>query len=279
MKIMIIGPGTMGAGIAQIALQSGSSATIWAREPESLTRGINRIQQGLERSAAKQKITAEQQKKMLANLTGTTDISMVQDCDLAIEAAAEDIEVKKQLFQQLDRWAKPECILATNTSSLSITDIAMSTARPDRVIGMHFFNPAAAMKLVEIIKGALTSPSTFQAIYDLSIKWGKTPVEVEESPGFIVNRILFPMINEAAYTLMEGVASAADIDQALKLGAGHPLGPLELADLVGLDICLAIMQTLYTEFGDSKYRPCPLLKKMVRANKLGHKTGAGFYQY
>lgn len=201
------------------------------------------------------------------------------DCDLVIEAALEEMSIKKSIFKELDEICKPGCILATNTSALSITEIAASTNRADKVIGMHFFNPVPAMKLVELIRGANTSQETYDAIKSLCIKMGKAPVEINEAPGFVVNRLLVPMLNEGMYALMEGVASAEDIDTSMKFGAGHPMGPLALADMIGLDICLKIMETLHSEFGDTKYRPCPLLVKMVRAGKLGRKTGEGFFVY
>jgi 3-hydroxybutyryl-CoA dehydrogenase len=215
----------------------------------------------------------------MARIHGSTDISIVADADLIIEAATEDMEAKKALFAELDQLCKPGTIIATNTSSLSITEIAAATSRPDKVIGMHFFNPVPMMKLVEIIKGLATSDETRDTILELTKSLGKTPVEVNEAPGFVVNRILIPMINEGIGILADGVASAEDIDQAMMLGANHPMGPLALGDLVGLDVCLAIMETLHSEFGEDKYRPHPLLKKMVRAGKLGRKTGEGFYKY
>jgi 3-hydroxybutyryl-CoA dehydrogenase len=228
---------------------------------------------------AKEKISAEEAETVFGRITGSTDINIIADADLIIEAATEDMEAKKTLFAELDKLCKPSAIIATNTSSLSITEIAAATERPDKVIGMHFFNPVPAMKLVEIIKGLATSEETKETILALTESLGKTPVEVAEAPGFVVNRILIPMINEGIGILADGVADAKGIDTAMKLGANHPMGPLELGDLIGLDVCLAIMETLYSEFGDPKYRPHTLLRKMVRAGKLGRKTSIGFYDY
>ena len=269
----------MGAGIVQVLAMHGHEVVMNARHQESVDKGIAKVEKSLAKLVAKEKIAAEAKDAAMALITGTTDIAGVKDADLIIEAAAENMEAKKALFKELDELVGPDCILASNTSSLSITEIAMATSRPDKVVGMHFFNPVPAMKLVEIINGLLTSDETNKAVTDLSAELGKSPVQVKEAPGFVVNRILIPEINEAIEILNEGIASAEDIDTAMKLGCNHPMGPLALGDLIGLDVCLAIMNTLYTEFGDSKYRPSILLKKMVRAGKLGMKTGAGFYDY
>ena len=279
MKVGVIGSGTMGAGIVQVLAQHGHEVVMNARHQESVDKGIAKVEKSLAKLVAKEKIAAEDKDATMALITGTTDIAGVKDADLIIEAAAENMDAKKALFKELDELVGPDCILASNTSSLSITEIAMATSRPDKVVGMHFFNPVPAMKLVEIINGLLTSEETNKVVTDLAAELGKSPVQVKEAPGFVVNRILIPEINEAIEILNEGIASAEDIDTAMKLGCNHPMGPLALGDLIGLDVCLAIMNTLYTEFGDSKYRPSILLKKMVRAGKLGMKTGAGFYDY
>ncbi len=278
-KIGVLGTGTMGAGIIQVLAQSGYEVVLRARRQTSVDKGIATVSKNLDRMVAKEKITAEDKEAIMARIQGSTDIEIIKDADLVIEAATEDMEAKKALFAELDALCKPETIIATNTSSLSITEIAAATSRPDKIIGMHFFNPVPAMKLVEIIKGLATSEETKATILDLSRKLGKTPVDVEEAPGFVVNRILIPMVNEGIGILADGVATAEDIDEAMKLGANHPMGPLALGDLIGLDVCLAIMEVLYKEFGDTKYRPHPLLRKMVRANKLGRKTGEGFFKY
>lgn len=277
--IGVLGTGTMGAGIIQVLAQNGYEVVLRARRQTSVDGGIARVTKNLERMVAKEKITEEKKDEILSRVKGSTDISIVKDADLIIEAATEDLEAKKALFAELDELCKPETILATNTSSLSITEIAAATKRPDRVVGMHFFNPVPVMKLVEIIKGLATSDETRDTILALTAALQKTPVEVAEAPGFVVNRILIPMINEAIGILADGVATAEGIDDAMKLGANHPMGPLALGDLVGLDVCLAIMDVLYEEYGDPKYRAHTLLRKMVRGNKLGMKTGEGFYVY
>ncbi len=279
MKIMVLGAGTMGAGIVQTAAQAGFEVVVRDIKQEFVDRGIAGIDKLLSKNVDKGRMTAEDKAAVMGRISGTVDMGAAADCDLVIEAALEVMDIKKAIFKELDSICKPECILASNTSALSVTEIAAATGRADKVIGMHFFNPVPAMKLVEVIRGASTSQATYDAIKDLSVKMGKSPVEINEAPGFVVNRLLIPMLNEGMYCLMEGVANAADIDTSMKFGAGHPMGPLALADMIGLDICLKIMETLYKEFGDPKYRPCPLLAKMVRANKLGRKTGEGFFAY
>ena len=278
-KIFVVGAGTMGSGIAQVFAENGFDVIIRDVDIKFVERGLGVIENNLKKSVEKGKITEEEKNKVLGRIKGTVDINEAKDADFVIEAAIENMEIKKQIFKELDNICKEGTILATNTSSLSITEIASSTARPEKVIGMHFFNPVPVMKLVEVIKGMKTSEETFNTVKELAQKLGKTPVEVNEAPGFVVNRILIPMINEAIGVLADGVASASDIDEAMKLGANHPIGPLALSDLIGNDVVLAIMEVLYQEFGDSKYRPHPLLRKMVRAGLLGRKTGKGFFEY
>ncbi len=276
---MVLGAGTMGAGIVQNAAASGFEVIVRDIKQEFVDKGIKGIEKNLTKMVDRGKLDAAAKDATMARISGTTDMADAKDCDLVIEAALEVMEIKKSIFKELDGICKPECILASNTSALSITEIATATKRTDKVIGMHFFNPVPAMKLVEIIRGADTSQATFDAIKAMSEQMGKAPVEINEAPGFVVNRLLIPMLNEGMYAVMEGVATPADVDTSMKFGAGHPMGPLALADMIGLDICLKIMETLYKEFGDPKYRPCPLLVKKVRAGKLGQKSGEGFFVY
>ncbi|MCI6992072.1 MAG: 3-hydroxybutyryl-CoA dehydrogenase [Bacillota bacterium] len=277
--IGVLGSGTMGAGIMQVCALAGYNVVQRSRRQTSVDGGRATVEKKLAKLVAKEKLTQEDMDAAMARISGSTDLEIMKDADFIIEAATEDMEAKKALFKDLDELCKPECIIATNTSALSITEIAAATGRPDKIIGMHFFNPVPAMKLVEVVKGLATSEETREVVLGLCADFKKTPVDVEEAPGFVVNRILIPMINEAIGILADGVADAEGIDTAMKLGANHPMGPLALGDLIGLDVCLAIMETLYREFGDTKYRPHPLLRKMVRANKLGMKTGVGFFDY
>lgn len=278
LKIAVIGSGTMGSGIAQV-LAPKHKVVVRDILPEALEKAKDRIHKGYEKNVAKGRMTEAEMKVAIENLTTSDKIEDIKDCDLIIEAATENPKIKKAIFQELDEVCDEKTILASNTSSLSITDIGAATKRPEKVIGMHFFNPVPAMKLVEVISGYLTAEEVKSTIIELSKEIGKTPVEVAEAPGFVVNRILIPMINEGIGIFAEGVASAEDIDQAMKLGANHPMGPLELGDLIGLDVVLAIMDVLYDEFRDPKYRAHALLRKMVRAGQLGRKTGKGFYEY
>ncbi|MDD7463661.1 MAG: 3-hydroxybutyryl-CoA dehydrogenase [Anaerococcus sp.] len=278
MKVAVIGSGTMGAGIAQV-MATKHEVILRDVVKEALEKAQKTIDKNLTRLVDKEKIDSAEKERIIGNITISDDIQDVKDCDLVIEAASENPEIKKAIFKELDEVCDEKTILASNTSSLSITEIGAATSRPEKVIGMHFFNPVPMMKLVEVIRGKKTADDVNTFIIDLSKEIGKTPVEVEEGPGFVVNRVLIPMINEAIGIYADGLASAEDIDTAMKLGANHPMGPLALGDLIGLDIVLAIMEVLYNEFGDSKYRPHPLLRKMVRAGELGRKSGVGFYDY
>jgi 3-hydroxybutyryl-CoA dehydrogenase len=278
-NIVVIGAGTMGNGIAHTAAASGFDVTLLDVAQEFVDRGMSTISSNLQRGVDKGKMTADEKQAVLGRIRSTTDVELVREADLVIEAIIENLAAKVQLFERLDRLTKPECILASNTSSISITRIAAATKRPEKVIGMHFMNPVPVMTLVEVIRGIATSDDTYQKVEALSKTMGKTPIEVNDYPGFIANRVLMPMINEAIFTLYEGVATADAIDGVMKLGMNHPMGPLTLADFIGLDVCLAILRVLEDGFGDPKYRPCPLLVKMVDAGWLGRKTGRGFYTY
>jgi 3-hydroxybutyryl-CoA dehydrogenase len=277
--IGVVGAGAMGNGIAQVCAQAGYTVIMNDREEAFVQRGLGTIQKSLGKLAEKGKFSAEERDAIYGRITPSTSLQDLAQADLVIEAVFERFEVKRDVLGQLDAICRPETILASNTSSISITKLAATTKRPTKVIGMHFFNPVPIMQLIEIIRALQTDQATFDAIKDLSVKLGKTPVEVNDSPGFVSNRVLMPMLNEAFYTLMEGVASAEDIDTAIKLGLNHPMGPLTLADYIGLDVCLDILEVLHRELGDPKFRPCPLLRKSVDAGYLGRKSGRGFYTY
>ena len=278
-KIVVIGAGTMGNGIAHTAAASGFPTTLIDVDAPVLDRAMATISANLQRGVDKGKMTADEKQSVLGRINATSDMKAVAEADLVVEAIIENLAAKTSLFQKLDGLAKPECILSSNTSSISITKIAASTKRPEKVIGMHFMNPVPVMTLVEVIRGIATSDETYRVVEDLAKRMGKTPIEVNDYPGFISNRVLMPMINEAIFALYEGVATPEAIDGVMKLGMNHPMGPLTLADFIGLDVCLAILRVLEEGFGDPKYRPCPLLVKMVDAGWLGRKSGRGFYDY
>jgi 3-hydroxybutyryl-CoA dehydrogenase len=278
-KISIIGAGTMGTDIAQVFAQKGFDVVIRDITDDIINRSSAKLDKSLSRLVEKGKMAPEDMQKLQQHITFTTDLALVADSHVVIEAIIEDVKIKKELFKTLDGLCKPETILASNTSSLSITELSSAVSRKDKFIGMHFFNPVPVMKLVEVIRAMSTSDETFKTIYDLSVEIGKDPVEVKDGPGFIVNKILIPMINEAVCVLQEGIASAEDIDKAMQLGANHPMGPLALSDLIGNDVVLHIMNVLHDETGDSKYRPNLLLKQMVRGGLLGRKSGKGFFTY
>ncbi|WP_010099491.1 3-hydroxybutyryl-CoA dehydrogenase [Ornithinibacillus scapharcae] len=277
--IMVIGAGQMGSGIAQVFAQSGYHVYLNDMNESALEKGMKNIEKLLNRAVDKGRMTEDEKTATIRRLSPSINLQDAKNCDLVVEAVIENMDVKMSVFKHLDEITPAHTILASNTSSLRITEIASATNRPDQVIGMHFMNPVPVMKLVEIIRGLQTSEETYQAIEDITRKLAKTPVEVNDFPGFVSNRILVPMINEAIYTLYEGVATVEDIDRVMKLGMNHPMGPLQLADFIGLDTCLYIMEVLHEGFGDSKYRPCPLLRNYVKAGWLGKKSGRGFYQY
>jgi len=278
-RIGIVGAGTMGNGIAHVFSRCGYQVLLCDVEQRFLDRALETIGKNLEREVAKNKITAADKVAAMGRIQPVLDRSKLVDCDFVIEAATEKLEIKTEIFRDLDRISRPEILLATNTSSISITKLAALTKRPDKVIGMHFFNPVPVMKLVEVIRGLATTDETFQTVRDLAVKLEKTPVEVNDAPGFVSNRVLMPLLNEAMYAVMEGVATPEAVDEVFKLGMAHPMGPLTLADFIGLDVCLDIMRVMQSGLGDPKYRPCPLLIKMVDAGWLGRKSGRGFYKY
>ncbi len=279
-KLAVLGAGIMGAGIAQVAAEAGYSVVIRDIEDRFVEKGLATIKGNLDRAVSKGKLEATAAAAILGRVAGTTDLkTAVADADFVIEAVVEVMNIKKQVLKELDELCRPETVIASNTSGLSITEMAAATARPDRIIGMHFFNPVPVMKLVELIRGFVTSDATFAVTKALTEKFGKIPIEIKEAPGFAVNRILCPMINEAIFVYAEGIAAAEDIDRGMVLGANHPIGPLALADMVGLDTLLLVLDGLHQELGEDKYRPAPLLRKMVRAGHLGRKSGQGFFDY
>ncbi|SFQ95501.1 3-hydroxybutyryl-CoA dehydrogenase [Desulfoscipio geothermicus] len=278
-KVFVVGAGQMGSGIAQVAAATGYSVKLNDLHDDLVNKGLKVIEKNLDRNLSKGRISEEEKQKIFSRLQKSTSLKDAHDADIVIEAAVENITIKTGIFKELDHICPTQTILATNTSSLPITEIAAATQRPDKVVGMHFMNPVPVIKLVEIIRGLATSSDTFNIVKEMSEQMGKIPVEVNDAPGFVSNRVLCPMINEAIYTVYEGIATPEAVDQVMKLGMNHPMGPLELADLIGLDTVLYIMEILHQGFGDSKYRPCPLLRKYVAAGWLGRKSGKGFYNY